>query len=110
MKYDSHLDFLAPDDIRIRGTRIGIETVVHEYERGHTPDEIVARYPGLSLSGVFATLAYYLENKEAVDAYLATQREVSRRSRVQQDRSPSPGIARLRALKRAGSNGAADHD
>jgi hypothetical protein len=31
MELESYFDFLAPDDIRIKGTRIGIETVLYEY-------------------------------------------------------------------------------
>ena len=36
---------LADDDIRIRGHRIGIESVLYEYlYRSQTPDEIAHRY------------------------------------------------------------------
>jgi hypothetical protein len=31
MELESYLDFLAPDDIRVKGTRIGIETILYEY-------------------------------------------------------------------------------
>jgi hypothetical protein len=29
MKPENHLEFLAPDEIRIRGTRIGLENVLY---------------------------------------------------------------------------------
>jgi hypothetical protein len=31
MQLESYFNFLAPDDIRIQGTRIGIETILYEY-------------------------------------------------------------------------------
>ena len=31
MQLDDYFDFLAPDDIRIKGTRIGIETVLWDF-------------------------------------------------------------------------------
>ena len=111
MDYSNYLDFLAPGDIRVRGTRIGIETILTEYlHKGRTPEAIVERHPGLSHAEVEATLAYYLANKDATEAYLANWQEGSRRAREQQDRNPSPGVARLRAIKYGGANGAVDHE
>ena len=40
---ENYFDFLSPDDIRIKGTRVGIETVLDDYLRGASPEEIVAR-------------------------------------------------------------------
>ncbi len=39
MGLNEYFDFLAPDDIRIKGHRIGIETVLYEYlYRERTPE------------------------------------------------------------------------
>jgi uncharacterized protein (DUF433 family) len=111
MDLSNQFDFLAPGDIRVRGTRIGIETILKEYlYEGRTPDAIVQRHPSLSLAEVHATLAYYYANREAVEAYLSNWIDASRRAREHQDRSPSPGVARLRALKYGGANGEASHE
>ena len=40
-----YFDFLDEDDIRIKGTRIGIETVLHDYLNATSPEEIAIRYP-----------------------------------------------------------------
>jgi uncharacterized protein (DUF433 family) len=40
------------DDIRVKGTRIGIETVLEDYLEGASPEEIAARYRSLSLEQV----------------------------------------------------------
>ncbi len=98
MQLEDYFDFLAPDDIRLRGHRIGIETVLDEYlRRGRRPEEIAASYPSLSLDEVYATILYYLRNRAAVDRYLADWRDFGRAAREQQRRNSSPALARLRA-------------
>ena len=50
MELEAYFDFLAPDDIRIKGTRVGIESVLYEYiHRDRTPEVIQAHYPTLTL-------------------------------------------------------------
>ncbi|MBI5563538.1 MAG: hypothetical protein HY870_01490 [Chloroflexi bacterium] len=45
MQLEDYFDFLAPDDIRIKGHRIGIETVLYEFIHRHrTPEQIVDNY------------------------------------------------------------------
>ncbi len=58
---------LAPNDIRVKGTRVGIETILYDHEHlGLSPEEIALRYPTLSLEAVYATLTYYLTNGASV--------------------------------------------
>ena len=100
MQLEDYFDFLAPNDIRIKDHRIGIETVLYEYLfRRRRPEEIIKRYSSLSLEEVYATILYYLHNKEAVDKYIADWREWGRRMREEQARNPHPGVVRLRQLK-----------
>jgi uncharacterized protein (DUF433 family) len=41
MLLEDYFDFLADDDIRIKGTRVGIETVLDDYiHRGQSPEAI----------------------------------------------------------------------
>lgn len=71
MQLEDYFNFLAPDDIRLKGTRIGIETILYDYLfRARTAEEIAQIYPSLTLEQVYATLLYYLHNKTTVDAYL----------------------------------------
>ncbi len=100
MQLEDYFDFLAPDDIRIKGHRIGIETVLYDYLfRERTPEEIVESYPTLTLEEVHATILYYLHNREKVDAYITEWLEWGRRMREEQDRNPPPFVTRLRALR-----------
>ncbi|MBE9129201.1 MULTISPECIES: DUF433 domain-containing protein [unclassified Coleofasciculus] len=52
---------------RIAGHRIRVQDVViwHEY-KGMSPDEIVSRYPTITLSDVYAALAYYHDHIEDI--------------------------------------------
>jgi uncharacterized protein (DUF433 family) len=59
--------------LRIKGTRIPLERVVYAFEQGRSPEEIVCGFPSLSLADVYAVIAYYLHNREPVDAYLRRQ-------------------------------------
>lgn len=100
MLLEDCFDFLAQDDIRIKGTRIGIESVLYEYiRRAQSPEEIAQRFHTLTLDQVYATILYYLRNKESVSAYLADWLEFGDRMREEQDRTPPPVVRKLRELK-----------
>ena len=71
MQLEDYFDFLTPNDIRIKGTRVGIETILCDYlELGLFAEDIALRYPTLSLEAVYATITYYWHNREKLDAYL----------------------------------------
>ncbi len=100
MQLEEYFDFLEPDDIRIKGHRIGIESVVYEYvHRAQTPEEIAERFPTLTLDQIYATILYYLRNKPKIDAYLAAWLEHGERMRAEQARNPTPAMLRLRQLR-----------
>jgi uncharacterized protein (DUF433 family) len=97
-----YFDFLAPDDIRIKGTRIGIESILYNYiHRSQTPEEIAAQFHTVSLEQVYATILYYLHNRAEVDRYLVDWLECTRRAREEQERNPPPVVQRLRQMKAA---------
>ncbi|MDY7015880.1 MAG: DUF433 domain-containing protein [Cyanobacteriota bacterium] len=100
MSLNEYFDFLAPDDIRIKGHRIGIETVLYEYLcRERTAEEIQQLYPSLSLAEVYATILYYLQNRESVSQYVQDWLEWSHQQRKQQAANPHLATERLRRLK-----------
>lgn len=100
MDINDYFDHLAPDDIRIKGTRIGIESVLYEYiHQEQSPEAIVRNFPSLTLEKVYATILYYLQNKEAIDAYITEWLEYGQRMREEQERNPPPVVVRLSKLK-----------
>jgi uncharacterized protein (DUF433 family) len=96
MELASYFDFIREDAIRIAGTRVGIETVVRDYNEGASPEEIVLRYPTLSLEQVHATITYYLANREPVEAYLERVRQRQEEGWQEQQRHPSEFVVSLR--------------
>ena len=100
MKLESYFDFLSDEDIRIKKTRIGIESVLYEYiYRGQTAEQIAERFPTLKLEQVYATILYYLQNHEKVENYLLDWLNFSRQMREKQAENPPPVVLRLRKLK-----------
>ncbi len=59
---------------RIAGTRVSLDSVVADFWAGAAPEEICQDYPTLSLAQVYNTIAYYLNHREEIDAYLLAQR------------------------------------
>jgi uncharacterized protein (DUF433 family) len=100
MQIEDYFTFLAVDDIRLKGTRIGIETVLFDYLfRNRTPEEIANIYPSLSLEQVYATILYYLHDKESVDAYMTDWLNWAEKMREEQQRNPPPIAQKLRRLR-----------
>ena len=101
MQLEDYFDFLAPNDIRVKGTRVGIETILSDYlDLGLFPEQIATRYRTLTLEQVYATITYYWHNRTQLDAYLHAVDEEIARQRREQDLHPSPAVQRLREIAR----------
>ena len=101
MKLEDYFDFLAGDDIRIKGTRVGIESVLYDYiYRNRTAEQIAENFSSLKIEQVYATILYYLNNREKVEKYLLDWMNFSREMRENQNQNPPPVILRLRQLKK----------
>ena len=96
---EDNFAFLAEDDIRIKGTRVGIETILYEYiHNNKTPIVIADHYYTPTLEQVYATILYYLQNQEKVGTYLEDYLEYCRTAREEYEKNPPPGAVRLRKL------------
>jgi uncharacterized protein (DUF433 family) len=56
--------------IRVGNGRVTLATIVGAYNRGDTPQEIHDGFDTVPLADVHAIIAYYLNNRVAVDAYI----------------------------------------
>lgn len=99
VELESYFEFLSEEDIRIRGTRVGIETILEDYLEGNSPEEIATRYRSPSLEQVYATITYYLHNRTQMDAYLEAWRQYTDRAYQESKRDPSQVVKRLQRLK-----------
>ena len=91
----------------IAGTRVSLDSVVHAFLRGESPEGIAESFPALTLEQVLGSLAFYLANRDQVDQYLRQGMEDFERLR-QQAHKNNPGLyARLTdARERANRPGA----
>jgi uncharacterized protein (DUF433 family) len=101
MELESYFSFLSDDDMRLKGTRIGIETILEDFFNGFSPEEIAIRYASLTLGQVYATITYYLHNREKVDAYMKAWRQHTYQESKKADENPPEVVTRLRRLKAA---------
>ena len=82
---------------RVAGSRIQVKHLAIMHERqGMRPDQIVSDFPHLSLSGVYAALAFYHDHREEINAEIAADRAWYEEQRATQ---PSRLRERLQARK-----------
>jgi uncharacterized protein (DUF433 family) len=86
--------------LRIGGTRVTLETVIHAYLEGATPEEIALRYDALQLADIHATIAYYLRHKSELDQYLESRRDRSQQVRQQVEQRQGVQEIRKRLISR----------
>lgn len=55
---------------RIGKSRVTLDVMMNAYKMGDSPEQIVESFPTLKLEDVYLVIAFYLQNKEAVEAYL----------------------------------------
>jgi Protein of unknown function (DUF433) len=47
-----YLEVISPDEIRIKGHRLGLEHIVEHYREGWTAEQIAQEFPGLALEKI----------------------------------------------------------
>jgi uncharacterized protein (DUF433 family) len=100
MQIEDYFDFLAPDDIRIKGHRLGIESILYEYvHRKQSAEQIAERFPTVSLEQVYATVLLYLRDQESIGRYLSDWLEFARKAREDQAARRDPFLDRMRQLR-----------
>jgi uncharacterized protein (DUF433 family) len=86
--------------IRVGGTRVSLDSVVFAFLDGSTPEEIVQQYPSLDLAHAYAAVAYYLNHRQEVEAYLDERRTQRAQIRVEVEARFNPQGIRERLLSR----------
>jgi uncharacterized protein (DUF433 family) len=59
----------------VAGTRISLDSIVHAFGRGESPETICQNFELLRLEEVYGAIAHYLANQADIDAYLIRQNE-----------------------------------
>ena len=55
----------------IAGTRVRVQDIVLRAETGASPDEMLAALPHVTLADIYGALAYYHDNREAIESQIA---------------------------------------
>jgi uncharacterized protein (DUF433 family) len=59
----------------VAGTGVSLDSIVHAFHRGESPETICQNFEVLQLEEVYGAIAYYLANQSAIDSYLVRQGE-----------------------------------
>jgi len=86
--------------IRFTGSRVKLDSVVHEFQRGATAEQIQEDFPSLTLRQIYGALAYYLEHTSSVEKYLAAQSQDATETRREIESQQDLTDLRARLRKR----------
>jgi uncharacterized protein (DUF433 family) len=81
----------------VAGTRISLDSIVHAFRQGESPETICQNFELLHLEEVYGAIAYYLANQADIDAYLAGQGEKWAEGR--RNAEPLPASLRERLMR-----------
>jgi uncharacterized protein (DUF433 family) len=59
--------------LRITGSRVTLDSIVHLFRNGATAEQIQEDFPSLTLPDIYAVIAYYLQHRAEVEDYLRGQ-------------------------------------
>jgi uncharacterized protein (DUF433 family) len=91
--------------LRVGGTRVMLDTVVHAFQKGVTAKEIALQYSVLDLVDVYGAISYYLRHRAEVDRYLEKREREAEEIRREVEARFDPRGIRERLLARRASQG-----
>jgi uncharacterized protein (DUF433 family) len=62
----------------LKGTRFPVSSIVINYKRGLTPDEILHEFPDLQPAAVYDALSYYFDHQQEIEREIEELRWMSR--------------------------------
>ncbi len=104
MQLEDYFIFLSPDDIRIKGHRIGIDNILFYFMEGYSPEEILSIYPDLNLEKIYATITYYFQRQPEMDAYLNRIHDWKEKRYQESLKHPSAQRKKMMAIKQQRQN------
>ena len=58
----------------IKGVRVSLDSIVHSFIGGESPETILENFPILKLSQIYGAIAFYLDHKPDIDQYLEAKK------------------------------------
>ncbi len=84
----------------VASTRVSLDSIVHAFRRGESPETICQNFDTLRLEEVYGAIAYYLANETSIDAYLTRQDRKWEERRRGAEPLPNEMRNRLRQARR----------
>lgn len=81
---------------RILDSRVSLDSVVHAYWEGKSPEAIAEEFPALTIEQVYGAIAFYLHNRPEIDQYLSQQDAAWQQFAAQSESEHGPLLDRLR--------------
>jgi uncharacterized protein (DUF433 family) len=89
--------------MRVRGTRITLDTVVAAFTDGATAEEIAQQYPSASLADIYQVIGYYLQHLTELESYFTQRRRsIGETRRTNESNWPPDGIRGRLLARRQG--------
>ena len=77
-------------------SRVTLDSILIPWQAGQTPEQIQADLPGVPLSDLYGAIAYYLEHRDEIDAWLREGDELYERQRAAQQAANPEFYAHMR--------------
>jgi uncharacterized protein (DUF433 family) len=86
--------------IRIGNSRVTLDSIVHEFSRGATAEQIQDDFPSLSLREIYGAISYYLDHPDRIQDYLRRREAEAEKVRRETDDPQRIDLLRRRIRER----------
>lgn len=84
---------------RVGESRVSLDSVIHGYWEGLSPEAIVDEFPTLTAEQVYGAIAWYLGHRTEVDQHLQQQASVWNQLRETSESANQTLLSRVRAQR-----------
>ncbi len=92
---------LVDGQYQVGGTRVSLDSLVYLFREGMSVEGMVDSYPALTLEQVLGALAFYLGNRQEIDAYLIEGQHGAEPEHQRSRRTNAELIAKLQRARHA---------
>lgn len=86
--------------MRVAGSRVTLDSLIHQFQHGATAEQIQEDFPSVSLRDIYAVIAYYLQHTRSVEEYLCEQSQGAVKARQEIEAGQNTGNLRARLRER----------
>ena len=82
---------------RLADSRVSLDSVIHGYWDGRSPEAIAEEFPSLSVEQVYGAIAFYLHHRVEIDRHLENQSVLWKQVQRDSESQHGPLLDRLRS-------------